>query len=90
MGFEHNDLPSFGQLADMLVIVRTPLLYVKRYKTIGINNHLLCYAIKHTYEYSLISLSSLVFTEPLSAHTSVGDVNLYIAMRCHIENTAKQ
>lgn len=90
LGFELNDLPSFGQVADILVVVGTPLLHVKRYTTVGINNHLLAYAVVRTYEYTLISLSSLVFAEPLSAHTSIGDSNVYIVMKSHVENTAKQ
>ena len=63
---------------------------MKRYTTVGINNHLLAYAVVRTYEYTLISLSSLVFAEPLSAHTSIGDSNVYIVMKSHVENTAKQ
>ena len=72
------------------MVVRAPLLYLKRYKTVGINNHLSSYVVVRTYEYLLILLSSLVFAEPLSAHTSVDDDNVYIAMRSHVENTAKQ
>lgn len=90
IGFEPNDLPSFGQVTDVLVLVGTPLLHVKRYQTVGINNHLLSYVIVCTYEYSLISLSSLVSAEPLSAHTSVGDSNVYIAMKSHVDNPARQ
>ena len=63
---------------------------MKQYKTVGINNHLSCYAVIRTYEYSLILLSSLVSAEPLCAHTSVDDDNVYIAMRSHVENTAKR
>ena len=87
VGFQPNDLPAFAQINDIIVLVGTPLLSVKVYTTIGINNHLSCFAIECAYQYSLIPVSKLVSSEPLAAHNSIADENIYIAMRSHVENT---
>lgn len=82
--WQEDDLPRFGQIRDMIVITGTPILAVKLYNTLGINNHLLSYAITSTLQSSVISLSNLVHFQPLSAHTCCGDSNVYIAMRFDI------
>ena len=86
VGFQEDDLPSFGQINDILVLVGTPLFCVKLYNTIGINNHLSCYAVVCAYQYVLVLVSKLVSPEPLGAHTSIGDDNVYIPMRAHVTN----
>ena len=87
VGFQDDDLPLFGQITDILVLVGTPLVSVKLYTTLGINNHLSCFAIACTYQYSIFPVSKLVSLEPLTAHKSIGDENIYIAMRLHVINT---
>ena len=87
IGFQPDDLPSFGQIDDILVLVGTPLLSVKVYKTLGINIHLSCFVISCAYQYLLIPLTKLVHSEPLCAHKSVGDANIYIAMRSHVHSS---
>ena len=84
-GFQLDDLPSFGQIKNIL-IVATPLLYVKMYTTFGINNHLACFAIQCAYTYSLIPISKLASMESYGAHHSIGDDNIYIVMRSHVVN----
>ena len=83
-GWQDNDLPVFGMIKDILVIAGTPLISLCLHKTLGINNHLLCFAITSAYQSSLISLSHVVYRRPLCAHSILGDGHLYIAMRSHV------
>ena len=86
---QQDDLPAFGKIDDIIVITGTPLLSIRLFNTIRINNHLLCYVIQHAYRSSLVTLSHLKYPEPLAAHSSIGDSNLYIALRSHVPNTAQ-
>lgn len=87
--YQQDDLPAFGKIDDILVITGTPLLSIKRFSTLGINNHLLCFVIKPAHQSLFMRLSQLKYPEPLSAHSSIGDNNIYIALRAHVPNTAQ-
>ena len=86
-GFQDDDLPVFARIDDILVIATTPVISVRVFRTMGINNHLQCYSIKNAHQTELILLTSLVLTEPLSPHQIIGDKNTYIALRTHVYNT---
>ena len=87
--YQEDDLPAFGKIDDIIVITSTPLLSIILFSTLGINNHLLSYAIRHAHRSSLILVSQLKYPEPLSAHSSIGDSNIYIALQSHVPNTAQ-
>lgn len=84
IGKQRDDLPEFGKIADIYVIVNYVLVHVKRFKTVGLCNHLMCYKIEPTLRQSVISLSKIPDRHPLTSHTYV-DQNLYIALRSHVE-----
>lgn len=71
-GWQDNDLPSFGKIKDIIVIVGSVLL-----KTEGINNHILAYLIIRTRQSFLVCLSSIDY-KVLSGHTYPGDRGLYM------------
>ena len=71
-------------IKDILVVAGTPLISLCLYKTLGINNHLLCFAISNAHQSSVIGLSRVVHRQPLCAHSILGDGHLYIAMRSHV------
>ena len=78
---DDDDLPVFGKITDILVFVKTP---IEKFRTEGINNHLLAYQISHTHSHSLLLLSNLSNKCTFCAHTYIGDGNLYITVRSHI------
>ena len=82
-GHQYDDLPKFGRIEDILVIIGTPLLSLGLYTILGIN-HPPCYAISNAHRPLLISLSDLAHPEPLC---NIGDSNLYIAMRSHVTSS---
>ena len=84
IGFQQDDLPLFGQIKDIMVLVGTPIFGVKVYTTMGINNHLSCFCVVCAYQHSLIPVSKLVCSDTYSIHQSLGDDNMYIAMRSHV------
>ncbi len=86
-GWQEDDLPLFGRIKDILVVVGTPLFTLSLYQTLGINNHLLCFAITSAHQSSVIRVSELVHRKTLCAHSSFGDSHLYIAMRSRVVNT---
>ena len=85
-GWQENDLPWFVKIKDIMVVGDCPLIAVGSYRTEGINNHLLAYLISSTHEKFIVNPSQLQNTQPLYAHTYIGDGGLYIAMRAHVEN----
>lgn len=87
-GFQEDDLPIFGRIDDILLITSTPMFSITLFTTLGISNHLLCYAIEHAHRTTLILLSQLTCPEPLSPHQTIGDGNVYIALRSHVPNTS--
>ena len=86
-GFQDDDLPVFARIDDIVVIAVTPVLSVRVFRTVGINNHLQCYAIENAHQTAIILLTSLVLSEPLSPHQIVGDKNTYVALRTYVYNT---
>ena len=87
-GFQEDDLPTFGRIDEILVITATPIFSLRLFTTLGLNNHLLSYAIERMHKTSLILLSQLVHQEPLTSHQRTGDDNVYITLRFHLINTA--
>lgn len=83
-GFKDDDLPMFGRIDKIMVISGTCVFLITKFKTLGINNHLLCYAVKNCHQSNLILLSHLVHLEPLSPHHMIGDNNVYIALQSHV------
>lgn len=86
LGKQVNDLPLWGSIQEILTIDpgNYPMLYVEMYETIGINNHLMCFAITRKHAYEVILMSNLVDKYPYTAHNYVGDGHLYIAMRSDV------
>ena len=82
--WQRDDLPQFAKIKDILVMVKTPVLLVERFTTLGINNHLLCHLIERTHQTFALCVSKLVDTHPFTAHTFIGDRGLYIAMRSFV------
>lgn len=86
-GFQQqDDLPMFGRICNIKVITATSILSIRLFNTIGINNHLQCYAIENAHHTFLTLVTHLVHPEPLSAHQQIGDDNVYIALRSYIPN----
>ena len=88
-GFQEDDLPIFGRIDDIMVVTSTPIFSIRLFTTLGINNHLLSYAIEHAHRSTLILIhvSQLIYPEPLSPHQRIGDDNVYIALRSQVPNT---
>ena len=84
IGKQSNDLPEFGKIVDICVIVNYVLVCVKRFETVGLCNHLMCYRIEPTLRQSVIPLSRILHRHPLTSHTYT-DQHLYIALRSHVE-----
>ena len=86
-GFQADDLPIFSRIDDMMVIATTPVIQVRVFRTVGINNHLQCYVIEDSHQTEVILLTSLIISEPLSPHQIIGDKNIYIVLRSYVCNT---
>ena len=76
-GFQEDDLPIFGRIDDIMVVTSTPMFSIRLFTTLGINNHLLNYAIEHAHCSTLILISQLIYPEPLSPYQRIGDDNVY-------------
>ena len=83
-GNQIDDLPEFGKIKDILLVGSVPMLYVEKYLTEGINNHLMCHTIVRSHKFEVKPISSLVDYTPYSAHTYIGDGQLHIAMRTDV------
>lgn len=81
---QSDDLPEFGRIKDIVVICGCSMFYVEKYSTVGINNHLMCHAIVRTHTFVVVPVSNLADSYPYSAHTSINDGHLYIAMRSEV------
>ncbi len=88
-GWQANDLPIFGKITDIFLIVGCTLVTVQKYSTERINNHLQAYLISPTFHTQLVVLSTLPYLQTLTAHTFLGDGNLYISMRSYVLDTSK-
>ena len=89
-GFQEDDLPIFGRIDAIMVITGTPIFSLRIFRTLGLSNHLLCYAIERLHKTSLVLLSQLMHKEPLTPHQRTGDDNVYITLRFHVINTANE
>lgn len=85
LGWQQNDLPEFGKIFDILIIAEFPFVYVERYKSLGINEHILGYLIEHTYVNSCIYMSELPYKNTVDAHSYMGDGGLYVVMKSYLE-----
>ena len=80
-----NDLPLFGRIKEIVIINgNNAVLHVEQYLTVGLNNHILCHAVVHTHSFKTLMVSHLVDKYPYTAHTCIGDANLYRAMRSDV------
>ena len=86
-GWQPDDLPVFGSVKAVIVIVGAVLLQVNIFFTEGINCHLSSYNIIPMQQTKLILLSSLENKEVYYTHRFLGDKQLYITVRSHIERT---
>lgn len=86
-GWQPDDLPVFGSVKAVIVIVGAVLLQVNIFLTEGINSHLSSYNITPMQETKVILLSSLENKEVYYTHRFLGDKQLYITVRSHIERT---
>lgn len=85
IGFQPEDLSSFGKIIDILITSgSTPLLAVQLYRTEGINPHIGAYQINPTNDKSIVILSTLANKQTYYAHSYIGDGNVYITMRSHV------
>ena len=85
LGWQQDDLPEFGKILDIIVIAEFPFLYVEKYRSLGINQHILGYLIEHTYANCCIYLSSVPFKSTFDAHSYIGDGGLYVILKSHLE-----
>ena len=58
---------------------------VKKYKSIGINEHLLGYLIQRTHITCCINVANLPYKYVFSAHSYIGDGQLYIISKSYLE-----
>lgn len=75
-GWQSDDLPVFGKIVDVLIIMNTPLLFVQLFSTNSINRHILAYEILPTFDSNLIILSQLSNKLAYSSHTYLGNGEL--------------
>ena len=82
---QENDLPMWGNIREILIVGgNCPLLYVEKYITVGLNNHLMSHAICRTHTYEILLISTLTDKYPYTAHSCIGDRHLYIAIRSDV------
>ena len=79
-GKQLDDLPAFSRVKEIIIIAGIAMLYVETYTTLGINNHLMCHAIQRTHMFKIVSITNLSETNAYTAHSFIGDGQLYIAM----------
>ena len=79
-----NDLPEFSRIKEIIVICGCAMFYVENFLTTGLCNHLLCYAISRTYTLRIIAASKILDSFPYTAHTFLGDRQMFIAMQSHV------
>lgn len=85
VGFQDDDLPSFGKIKDIILASgSTPLLALEVYRTEGINTHIAAYQIFRTNSTAIILLSNLFNKTIYYAHSYIGDGKTYIALRAHV------
>ena len=85
VGWQPDDLPVFASVTSVIVIVGIVLLEIEVYFTEGINCHLSSYLLRPIHQNKVILLSSLDNKDVYYAHKFLGDKELYITMRSHVE-----
>ena len=83
-GKQIDDLPTFEKIKEILVIQGFAMFYVEKFLTTGLCNHLLCYAVSRTHMFEVVPASSILDKSTFSAHTFLGDGQLYIAMHSDV------
>lgn len=78
-------MPVFASVSAIIVIMGTVVLELDMFSTEGINSHLSSYLITPTLSQKVLVLSSLENKEVYYAHRFLGDKQLYITMRSHVE-----
>jgi len=81
-----DDLPVFGRIDDILLIVDYPVIEVVMYRTMQLSNRLISYQLVNSFNTRCIPLSTLPEKHPYSPHT-FDDGLLYVTLRSHIEFT---
>ena len=67
------------------MLVGAALLQVDIFFTEGINSHLCSYLVTPTHQNTVVLLSSLENKDVYYVHTFLGDNQLYITVRSHVE-----
>ena len=83
------DLLMFALIKDITVVAECPLVALEKFTTEGINNHLQSYLITSTRHVFVGTVSSLPYTDPISAHLYPSDSGLYIVMECLVQECLK-
>ena len=85
IGWQEDDLPIFGQLKCIAVVIGKALLCVSEYKTHGFDHHYHSYLIQQkSQELSVYWLTELIDHQPLAAHM-IKNGSLCITLRSHVE-----
>lgn len=85
LGWQHNDLPMFGKILDIFIVGGFPFLLVEKYKSMGINGHILAYLIQHTYVTNCVYIAHLLYKTVFCAHSYIEDGQLYVVLKSHLE-----
>ena len=81
-----DDLPIFGRISDILLLVDYPVLDVTLYRTVRLSSHLMSYQLENNFSTRCVPLSALHDKHPYTVHT-FDDGQLYITLRSHVEFT---
>ena len=86
VGWQDDDLPSFGQIQYIVVVSGNPVFVVNLYVTQGIERHYHSFIVQRTSDIKACYLSELADYQPLQAHRQSNGY-LCITFHSHIENT---
>ena len=85
IGWQDDDLPIFGKVHFIAVVIGKPLFATCSYHTIGIDRHYHSFVLSRgTEAYSMYWLSELPLCQPFKAHQLTNGC-CYITFRSHIE-----
>ena len=85
IGWQENDLPLFAKILDIITVEEFPFFVIEKYKSLGINDHLLGFLIQHTHLTCCINIADLLYKYVFSAHSYIGDGQVYIISKTHLE-----
>lgn len=88
VGWQDDDLPSFGRIQCIAVVNGSALFGVSIYQAYGIDRHYHSFLIEKTEAMAVYWLAELTDYQPLQAHL-LRHGSVYIMFRSHIENTSK-